>query len=133
MFDIKQFQLLDTAVLTVQTADESEDLLVDGKPVKITICSSGTEQAVSAQYKLDNASTARMASAWRGKAIKNQAQISEQEQIEKLVKITVSIENFPIEGGAQALYSDPKLGYIKRQVQKFHADDGNFMPPSTTS
>ncbi len=36
-FNLSQFELLDTAVLTVQTADESDDLLIDGKQVKITL------------------------------------------------------------------------------------------------
>jgi len=127
-FDISQFELLDTAVLTVQNAKDDDDLLIDGKPVKITLYGSGSEQNVRAQYRADNAATSRMQGVFRGKAVKNQAQDSEKEVIEKLVACTAQIDNFPIDGGAQALYSNPKLGYIKRQVIKFLAEDGNFTP-----
>lgn len=132
-FNLSQFELLDTAVLTVQTADESDDLLIDGKQVKITLYGSGSEQFTRADYRVQNAATARAQSAWRGKVLKNQAQISDQENAEKYAACTAQIENFPIAGGALALYSNPKLGYIKKQVMKFIAEDGNFMPPSTTN
>ncbi len=131
MFDIAQFELVDTAVLTVQNAKDDGDLLVDGAPVKITLYGSGSEQNVKATYIADNAATARMQGVFRGKALKNPAQASEQEVIQKLVSCTASIDNFPID--PFALYSNPKLGYIKKQVIKFLAEDGNFMPPSTTN
>jgi hypothetical protein len=39
---------------------------------------------------------------------------------------TASIENFPLE--ADAIYKNPKLGYILRQVETFLNDEANFLP-----
>ncbi len=132
-FDISQFELLDTAVLTVQTADDSEDLLVEGNPVLITLYGSGSEQNVRAQYRVDSAANARSQQMFRGKVLKDPVRAAEEEWVQKLVACTASIENFPIEGGALALYTNPKLGYIKKQVQKFLAEDANFMRPSSAN
>ena len=64
----------------------------------------------------------------RGKISKNIAEESAQLQAERLAGCTESIDNFPIEGGALALYSNPKLSYITDQVIKFLDDTENFMP-----
>jgi hypothetical protein len=132
-FDISQYELQDTATLIVQNARGDGDLLVDGNQVKITLYGAGSAQNVAAQHRFDNASTARMQSAFRGKPVKNQAEAAEQDLIEKLVACTASIENFPIDGGARALYANPKLIYIRKQVQAFLADDANFLNSSMTN
>jgi hypothetical protein len=69
----------------------------------------------------------------RGKTSKTAAEDADREQIDKLVAFTRAINNFPIEGGAEALYANPKLGYIRKQVEDFLGEPGNFSKPSTTN
>ncbi len=126
MFDVSQFELKDTGVLTVQNKQGDDDLLVDGKPVRIHLYGSGSDQYVKAEHRATNAATTRMQAAFRGKPVKNASEISATELAEKLAACTASIENFPIEGGALALYSNNRLGYIRRQVIKFLDEDANF-------
>ena len=133
MFDVTQFELNDTAVLTVQNAKGDDDLLVNGQPVRITLYGAGSEQFAKAEHKALNAATLRMQAAFRGKATKNAAEIGEAEIAEKLAACTANIENFPIEGGALALYSNRRLSYIRKQVIKFLDDDANFTKGSATS
>jgi hypothetical protein len=126
-FDLSQFETLDTATLTVQTP-KGDDLLVDGKPVTITLYGEGSKQYVNARYKLDNALQTRSIALMRGKSAKNAAEEQAQLKAEFLASVTASIDNFPIEGGALALYNNPKLAYITAQVDKFLAETENFMP-----
>lgn len=132
-FNQSQFELNDTGVLVVQNAAGTDDLLVDGKQVKITIYSSGSEQGVKASRKDVLRAQKNTQSIFQGKISPNAGETAEKDQAEKLASLTASIENFPIEGGALALYSNPKLGYITKQVAKYQADDGNFTNPSTKS
>jgi hypothetical protein len=124
-FDLSQFETLDTATLTVQTP-KGDDLLVDGKPVTITVYGEGSKKFVNAKYKLDNAMQTKAVAAYRGK----KTSVEEQTQLraEFLAAVTASIDNFPIEGGALALYNNPKLSYITAQVDKFLGETENFMP-----
>lgn len=130
-FDVSQFELEETAVLTVQNAKGTDDLLVNGQPVTITLYGSGSRQAVKAMHRAGQQQALRLQALVRGKVSKVAAEEADQELAEKLVACTASISNFPIEGGAQALYSNPKLGYITKQVVKFLDDDANFAKGST--
>lgn len=131
VFDLSSFELEETAVLTVQNAKGDDDLLYNGNPVRITLYGSGSEQFVNASFKAENAATKRFKESMRGREVKNEAQIASKELAEKLRACTAGIENFPISGGALELYSNPKLGYIKKQVIKFLDEDANFMKAST--
>jgi hypothetical protein len=126
-FDLSQFETLDTAILTVQTP-KGDDLLVGGEKVTITLYGEGSKQYVNAKYKLDNAMQTRSVAMLRGKTNKNAAEEQAQLRAEFLAAVTASIENFPIEGGALALYNNPKLSYITAQVEKFLGETENFMP-----
>lgn len=128
MFDITQFELNDTAALTVQTP-AGEDMLIEGKPFIINLYGSGSSQFVKAKHKSDNLSTLRVQSMFRGKTVQNAAALNEQELVEKLEACTASFENFPI--SPAETYANPKLGYITKQVVKFLDDDANFMKKST--
>lgn len=132
-FDLSQYELQDTSVLTVQNAKNDGDLIgADGiNPVKITIYGSGSEQNVTASHKAANAATVRMQAVFRGTVVKNESQISYAEQALKLAACTALIENFPVE--PLALYKNPKLGYIRKQVAKWMDDDANFANGSATS
>lgn len=132
MFDVSQYELADTAVLTVQNARGDGDLLVDGKPVRITIYGSGSEQYAKAEHKAANAAMKRMQDVLRGKVVKS-SEAATADLAEKLAACTANIDNFPIEGGALALYSNNRLAYIRKQVVKFLEDDANFIGASATS
>lgn len=126
-FDLSQFETIDTANLTVLNP-KGDELLVGGKPVTINLYGPGSKQFVNAKYKLDNATQTRSIAILRGKASKNAAEETRQQQAEFYAAVTASIDNFPIEGGALALYLNPKLNYITEQVEKFLSETENFMP-----
>lgn len=126
-FDLSQFETIDIASMTV-LSPRGDDLLVNGKPVVINLYGPGSKQFMNAKYKLENATQARSIAIIRGKAPKNAAEESRQDQARFLAEVTASIDNFPIEGGALSLYLNPKLSYITEQVEKFLGDTENFMP-----
>lgn len=126
VFDVSQYELNDTSVLTVQNLQRDDDLLVNDKPVRITIYGPGSTQGVKALHKAGRAAQARLQLLVRGKTEKNAAEAADAERVEKLVGITANIENFPIEGGGAALYANPKLGDIADQVEAHFSDKANF-------
>lgn len=126
-FDISLFETIDTARLTVLNP-KGDELVVNGEPVTIDLYGPGSKQFVNAKYKLENATQARSIAMLRGKTSKNAAEETRQMQAEFYAAITASLNNFPIDGGALALYLNPKLGYITEQVEKFIGDTENFMP-----
>ena len=132
-FDLSQYELDETATLTVQNAREDGDLIgADGiNPVRIKLYGSGSEQYARADHRANNAATNRMQAAFRGKAPKNQAEMAQQDLAQKLASCTAAIENFPVD--PLALYSNNKLGYIRKQVAKFLEDDANFAKGSATN
>lgn len=77
------------------------------------------------------------------KAQKISAEELETEGVELLAKLTrgwalVDLAGKPIsvpfsEQNARALYSTPSLAWIKRQVDQFSADVGNWIPGSSTT
>lgn len=126
-FDLSQFETRDTAALTIK-APNGNELVFNNKPVVINVYGPGSKEYMNAKYKLENSTSNRTIAIMRGKTPKNAAEEARQDQAEFLAAITESIVNFPIEGGALALYLNPKLGYITEQVDKFLGDTENFMP-----
>jgi hypothetical protein len=128
-FDIAQFEVSEIGILEVLNPKD-EPLLYNGAPVRIHLYGPGSTVYARAQAKADAAAQQRTFAALRGKT--NKAAVDEQREdlIVKLVACTARIENFPIPGGADALYRNQKLGYILNQVTKFLDDWGNFQPPS---
>ena len=125
-FDISEYELADTGTLIVQNKKGDDDLLVDGKQVKIVLYSAGAEQSVKAEHKIVNLQTKRTFAAIRGgKQVGDSAETAMKELAEKLATRTKSIENFPITDPL-TLYSNPKLIYIRKQVEKYLDDDSNF-------
>ena len=123
-FDLSKYETVDTAALTVQNPKGGDLLGVDGKPVIINVYGMGSKQYVNAKYKLDNANQVRSIAMLRNGKSANPEEVAKSEA-EFLAAVTHSIENFPIE--PLALYSNPKLGYIKAQVDKFVGDTENFI------
>lgn len=123
-FNVADFEARDTAWLEVQNKKDDGPLLFNGQPVRIEVRSPGTKEAMSAQHKIDQATTAKTYAGIRGKAVKETVEGNIEQRADKLVAVTAGIENFPV--AAKDLYSNPKLGYITEQVAKFHGDWANF-------
>src|SRR3990167_9668345 len=133
-FDISAYELEETAVLTVQNANGDDDLIgADGvNPVTIELYGGGSRQAIKALHKAGQQAQLRLEALFRGKVDKRAAEAADEEMAEKLAAFTKQITNFPVE--PLALYSNPKLGYITKQVAKFLDDDANFSKkPSSKS
>jgi hypothetical protein len=133
VFDLSQFELQDIAVLTLQNIDRTDDLLINGQPVRITIHGPGSPHGVKALHKAGQLAALRFQALMRGKVDKNAATAAEAERIDKLASLTFSVENFPVPGGAAAIYGNPKLIDITDQVEAFFNDKANFSKPSSTT
>lgn len=123
-FNLSDFEATDTAWLEVENKKGDGPLLFNGAPVRIEVRSPGTKEAMSAQHKIDTASTAKTFAAMRGKPVKDTVDGNLSQRADKLEAVTGQIENFPV--SARELYANPKLGYITEQVVKFHGDWANF-------
>lgn len=125
-FNLAEFEAADTALLDVQNKKDDGPLLVNGQPVQIVLHSPGSAEYIRAEAKANQAAQARTFAALRGKPVKETPEEARQKNADKLAACTVELRNFPIDGGALALYNNPKLGYITAQVEKFLSDWGNF-------
>lgn len=123
-FDLSKYETVDTAPLTVRNPKGGDLLGVDDKPVIINLYGMGSKQYVNAKYKLDNANQMRSLAMLRNNKPANAEDVAKSEA-EFLATVTHSIENFPVE--PYELYSNPKLSYIKEQVDKFVGDTENFI------
>lgn len=129
-FNLSSFEATDTAELHV--LDQKDDpIYIDGKPFTIVLCGPGSQEYARAQSKLDQSQQTRTFAALRGKPMKDSIEEQRRQHADKLAACTVSVNNFPIEGGALAIYTNPKLGYITNQVAKFIEDWSNFTAGST--
>lgn len=130
VFDISQFEVAEVGVLDVLNVKD-EPMLYNGSPVRIHLYGPGSAQFVRAQAKADTAAQQRTFAALRGKVSKTAVEDQREDLITKLVACTAQIENFPVPGGAEALYRNAKLGYITNQVIKYLDDWANFQQPSS--
>lgn len=130
-FDLSRFELVDTAIFTVLDSRLKDDLIgADGvNPVQVELYSPGTEFAVKAEHKVGQQSALRMQALLRGKVDKNEAATAEAEQVARLTAYTKRFINFPL--SPKQVYSNPKLGYIAKQVQGWISEAGNFSPASS--
>lgn len=132
-FDLSEYEMEDIGVLTVQNIKGTGDLIGADKknPVTIELFGSGSREAVKALHRAGLAAQRRLRAVFQGRDDPKAAEKAEAEMVEKLVACTKAINNFPVQ--AEAIYSNPKLGYITKQVVKFLDDDSNFAPGSSTS
>jgi len=128
-FDISEFELQDTGILTLQNASGTGDLIVNGEPVTIELYGPGSDVSRQFEHKEATAAAVRLRKTFQGKI---DTEGEEREQVAKLVRRTKAISpNFPIT--PNALYSNRKLIYIHAQVLKFLGDEANFSKASTTT
>jgi hypothetical protein len=135
MFDITTQAVADTAALHLKNA-AGEPLYADAertKPVQIILHSPGSK-AFSAVETAQSARAVKRLKANDGEITATTAEERLQQTAEDLAMLTVRFENFeyPLAPNAQgaelfkAVYSDPRLGFITKQVAKFIQDWSNF-------
>lgn len=131
-FDTSSFELEDFGTLHVMNARGDSPLLYQGSPVTIELYGPGSDQAVQAERRAGVSTQKRITDMMRGKAPDPKAaEKSEHEMVEKLVARTRAVNNFPVPGGARAIYANPRLNYITRQAITFMNDDANFSKASS--
>lgn len=132
-FDVSQYELEDTATLTLKNARGDDELLgADGLAVVVEVYSPGSPQGVKALRKAGFHVQKRQWRMLREQLDPNDAVNAEKEYAEKLNDFTKSISaNFPVQ--PLQLYSNPKLCYIAKQIEEFIAKYGNFSKGSSAS
>jgi len=123
-FDISQFELKDTAEVAIDLADGTP-MLNDGKPVIFKLYGPGSKEYVNANYKLENSQQLKLGALVRGKASKNSGEENFKEKAKFLAECTAEIVNFPLT--PLEVYTNHKLSYITKQIDKELANDENFM------
>ncbi len=129
--DMSEYELDDTAELTVQNVKRDDDMLYKGQPVKVRVYSPGSPQAVKVLHKSSQLATLRMQALLRGKVDKKAAEQADEERVNKLVGITHSFVNFPAD--PRKVYGNPKMIDFADQVEAFFNDKANFSKGSTAS
>jgi len=135
-FDIRTLAISKTGEVPVRNAQGEKQYDADGKLLTITVHSPGTKAFNAAQHSRNLRNSDRMVNKMQGKADgKQTADDAIEERAEFLAAITVSFNNFGIEGltGKAAfakVYEDLELGHIADDVEKFIGDRANFMRAS---
>lgn len=136
-FDIRTLAISKTGEVPVRNA--SGEKQYDGdKPLSITVHSPGTKAFNAAQHARQLRNSERMMDKMQGKADgKQTAEDAAEERAEFLTAITISFNNFGVDGltGKAAfakIYGDLELGHIADDVEKYVGSRANFIRPSTT-
>lgn len=138
MLNIATLAVAATAALHLKTADG--EALYDGeKPVRILVHGPGSR----AYGVVEGRQTARAVKRMNENEGKLTAGTPEERRIETaedLASITIGFENFTYGDGSlqgedlfKAVYNDPALGFVTKQVTKFIGDWANFRPASVVS
>lgn len=123
---------------TIHIKDATGEPLYDGdKPVRIVVHGPGSR----AYGVVESRQTARAIKRMNDNDGKLTTATSEErlaETAEDLADVTIAFENLTYgdlkgKDAFAALYADPELGYITKQVTKHLADWGNFRPGSAAS
>ena len=135
-FDIRTLAISKTGEVPVRNAQGEKQYDADGKPLTITVHSPGTKQFNAAQHARQLRNSDRMMDKMQGKADgKQTAEDALEERAEFLTAITISFNNFGVEGltgraAFASVYSDLELGNIADDVEKFIGARANFIRPS---
>jgi hypothetical protein len=136
--NIKQHALAATSTIHVKDA-EGVPMYDGDKPVRIVVHGPGSK----AYGTVESRQTARAVKRMNdndGKITAATAEERRAETSEDLAAVTIAFENFDLgedgpQGEAlfQAVYADPELVFITKQVTKHLGDVGNFKAGSATS
>lgn len=127
--DVSALKVANTGTIHLKNA-AGEPLYDDGKPVRIIVHGPGS-QAYGIIESRQGARAVKRMNDNDGKLTAATAEERLAETAEDLADVTVNFENLTY-GEKQgrelflAVYSDPQLGFITKQVTKFLADWGNF-------
>lgn len=130
--DLSQFENADEGSFNVRQQN-GEEMMIDGKPVVITMYGLGSPTQVRAQYKLTRENNANQVSMLTGRQARNAEDEAFKRHAEYLATCTKSIENWPFEGGVLAIYLNHRLSYVTEQADAFGKNAANFMRPATPS
>ncbi|SFI31482.1 hypothetical protein [Nitrosomonas sp. Nm34] len=97
-------------------------MMYEGKQVTVDVYGPGSLQHIKATEFIQNEATKRILIAAGNTDVKEDPDAD----VKYLLAITRSINNFPYEGGAKAIYSEPRLNYIAHQVRAYVGRAGNF-------
>ena len=135
-FDIRTLAISKTSEMPVRDAAGEKQYDAAGKLLSITLHSPGTKQYNAAQHARNTRNSDRVVNKMQGKADgKQTAEDATEERAEFLAAITVSFNNFGVEGltgkaAFASVYGDLELGHIADDVDKFVGDRANFMRAS---
>ncbi len=118
-----QYFLTEASEVEIDLPD-GEPMMYEGKRVKVHVYGPSTDKFIRAQERLQREATKNvMAAVAKGK---KKEEGDKDADAKFLSEITERFENFPFPGGAEAIYRNPGLKYINKQVQDFVGDMGNF-------
>jgi hypothetical protein len=139
MFDLAQLEIGDSSEYTVTDA-RGNDVLINGTPFVITVASPGTEKAVNAQFKRDEARSSRMIGAASGLKSKRTAKDNYMERADFLMAVIDGTSHPDITyagktgtAALRAMLLAPKLAHIAEGIEQHHQDRGNFSADSPTA
>lgn len=139
MFDLAQLEIGDSSDYTVTDA-RGNDVLIGGAPFIITVASPGTQKAVNAQFKRDEARSARMIGSATGVKSKRTAKDDYLERADFLMAVVENTSHPEVtyngKSGTAALremFLAPKLAHVAEGLEKHHQDRGNFCVDSATA
>jgi len=119
----EEFFLDETSVIELETP-HGKPLKHNGEVVRVHVYGPATDKFKKAQEKLQAEATKNIVAAMsKGKKKEDSDKYSD---ADFLTAITEKFDNFPFPGGAEAIYTEPRLVYINKQVQAFVDDMGNF-------
>lgn len=124
VLDFSNFFLSESSALDIDLPN-GEPMLYEGKQVRIHVFGPGSKQHAKATEKMNREATKRVMAAMGAKNKKKDEEDKDAD-VNFLVEITDSIENFPYPGGAPAIYRELRLKYIGEQVRSHVGDLGNF-------
>lgn len=123
-FDLTAFEAVDTADLIIKDL-KGDDMISQGQRVVFRLRGPGSPEYVQNRREQTVTTNARLLAGMRGKMEDKKGLLAEADRVKKLVACTVSISpNFPL--SAEAIYKNPRLGYIADQVAAFVDDWENF-------
>jgi hypothetical protein len=131
-FDINKLRIKDTAPYHVTDAAGKPQYFdaEETQPVTITVHSPGTKKAAAAEFKRNEARSARVIGQMGGKTSKRTEVDEVNERAAFLAEIAGELNGWDFPGGAKALYQDLTLGHIADGVEKLYSDRGNFVADS---
>ncbi len=136
MLDITAHAVKDSAFLHLKGAD-GEHMYSNGLAAGIQLYGPGSKKFAEVEARKSARTIKRMQDN-DGKFTQAPLEQRQAEAAEDLADLTVGFQNFgyPPAGDAQgiplyrAVYTDPSLGFINKQIEKFLNDWGNFKPGS---